>query len=118
VDSKTSPVIGNPRKADRTAPIARSKAPHWCVGTEKRMLRSKAPGISIFGNGQEVTYLLSEGNGQARVYPKLGLIVGEVATKDKPLGRRGVGWHVWWCVMVAPNGSGSWRRRRRGPYDP
>ena len=61
------------------------------------MLRSKAPGISIFGNGQEVTYLLSEGNGQARVCPKLGLIVGGVATKDKPLGRRGVGWHVVVC---------------------
>jgi hypothetical protein len=65
------------------------------------MLRSKAPGISIFGNGQEVTYLLSEGNGQARVYPKLGLIVGGVATKDKPLGRRGCRVACWWCVMVA-----------------
>ena len=34
---------------------------------------------------------------RATVYPKLGLIFGGVATKDKPLGRRGVGWHVVVC---------------------
>jgi hypothetical protein len=34
---------------------------------------------------------------QAKVYPKLGLIVRGVATKDKPLGRRGVGWHTVVC---------------------
>src|SRR5271170_607193 len=36
-DSKTSPVVGNPRKAGGMAPIARSKAPLWCVGTENHL---------------------------------------------------------------------------------
>jgi hypothetical protein len=69
------------------------------------MLRSNAPRISIFSNRGEVTYLLSEGNGQARVYPKLGLLVGGVATKDNPLGRWGVGWHVVvFCGGPVPTG--------------
>jgi hypothetical protein len=62
VDSKASPVVGNPGKVDDMAPIVRSKVPRWYVGTKKRMLRSKTPGISIFGNKEEATKLY-EGNG-------------------------------------------------------
>ena len=35
----------------------------------------------------------------------LGLIVGGVVTKDKPLGRRGVRWHAVGVLGVALNGS-------------
>src|SRR5277367_4440708 len=50
VDSKTSLVVGNLRKAGGKLAMAWLNVLCWWVGTEKRILRSKAVGVSILGN--------------------------------------------------------------------
>src|SRR2546421_9168002 len=73
VDSKTSPVVGNPRKAGDKPAMARSNVLRWWVGTEKRMLRSKATGASILGNVEEVIAL--QRRGSQRIPRKTGLSI-------------------------------------------
>jgi hypothetical protein len=69
VDSKTSLVVGSPRKAGGKLAMAWSKVLPWWVGTEKRILCSKAVGVSILGDVEGVIALQC-GDGDLDVIPR------------------------------------------------
>src|SRR5436305_10946072 len=74
------------------------------------MLRSKAPGISIFGNGRShITIIRGQRAGQG-IPKSSGLSLVGWPPKISHFGRRGVGWHVvlcyggpeWFRTILAP----------------
>jgi hypothetical protein len=105
-DSNTSPVMGNPRKAGDKAAMARSNVLRWWVGTENRMLRSKAAGVSILGNVKEVIAIQRRRRGTPTYTQKAGLILGG-PPKRSHTGRHRVGWYAVVCY-----GAPEWFRRK------